>query len=391
MFSSRIRWSLEESRLAQQLRKARKDGEPLFDLTESNPTRVGLPYPEKEILASLDAPGSLTYEASPLGLDEARASIAAYHRERGRDVSPEHLVLTTSTSEAYGFLFKLLCDPGERVLAPSPSYPLFDFLAALDGVELDHCPLLFDDGWHLDLEELSSMMKPSTRALLAVHPNNPTGSYHAEEEQRRLIEIAAERRLALVVDEVFYDYPLKGDPPSSFMGSTREGLVFVLGGLSKLAGLPQMKLSWIWVGGTPALQSEALTRLEHIADTYLSVGAPIQHAARRLLELAPAIQQSISERVRSNYRWTEEHLEGSPVTLLPSQGGWYGILRLPATCTAERWASILLERARVYTHPGELFGLSNGRALVVSLLTNDVTFRRGIDDLVALVDAICRT
>ena len=391
MFSSRLSWSLEENCLAQKLRNTKSDGGTLFDLTESNPTQVGLPYPNKEILESLKQRNSLTYEADPLGLKEVRAHIASYHCKRGRDISPDHLVLTTSTSEAYSFLFKLLCDPGEGFLAPSPSYPLFHFLAALDAIKIDQYPLLFDDGWHLDFKELESAIKPSTRALAVVHPNNPTGSYLSLKEQTRLMDIMVDHRLSLIIDEVFYEYPLNRDRPPSFMNSTREGLTFVLGGLSKLAGLPQMKLSWIWVGGRPELRDKAITRLEHIADTYLTVSTPIQYAAHRLLELAPSIQHTILERVRSNYSWTREHLNGSPVTLLPSKGGWYGILKLPAIHTSTEWALTLLEQARIYTHPGDLFGLSSKGALVISLLTDGIKLQHGINKLVALVNTTCRT
>ncbi len=380
MFSKRIHWNLEENDLARALARKRRAGAPVLDLTESNPTQAGLPYPATEIRESFDDQAVLQYAPDPRGVKAAREAVSRYYRERVEvHVHIDEIFLTASTSEAYGFLFKLLCDAGDELLVPRPGYPLFDFLAALDEVKAVSYPLRFDGVWHVDLGALEAALSEKTRAVVAVHPNNPTGSYVSPEDRERLLTLCADRGLALIVDEVFLDFPLsKRAVGKSFAGSTR-GLVFLLSGLSKLAGLPQMKLGWIVVAGDRANRTDAAIRLEHIADSYLSVGAPVQVAAPALLRLAPGIRRLISERTMRNLDTLKREAASAPaVTLAIPEGGWYAPLRLPAVRSSEEWAVRLLEQESVYVHPGSFFGFDVDAYLVVSLLTPEDVFDEGV-------------
>ena len=375
MFSERL-GSLEENELWRVLSRKRAAGDDVFDLTESNPTRVGLTYPNDEILEALAQPEALTYEPSPPGHLTARQAVARYYFERGRDVSPDDIVLTAGTSEAYSFLFKLLCEPGDEVLVPRPSYPLFETLASLEAVEPVHYSL--DDG-------PGDSLSPRCRAIVAVHPNNPTGSYVSDETAERLLTLSEENDVALIVDEVFLDYVIGRSAARSFAGAER-GLVFVLSGLSKLAGLPQMKLAWIATGGATERRKEARTRLEHIADAFLSVGTPVQLAAPRFLELAPSIRERIRERVGENLGALEQTLQDVPEVTFPvPDGGWYATLRLPAIASSEEWTIDFLERASVYLHPGVLFGFERDSHVVASLFPTPGRFRIAIERVLGLV------
>jgi aspartate/methionine/tyrosine aminotransferase len=374
-FSKRIHWGMEENDLARALARKRAAGDRILDLTESNPTRAGLPYPASPIRKAFDDEALLRYVPDPRGDENARMVVSRYYRDRGADVSEDDVFLTASTSEAYSFLFKLLCDAGDEVLVPRPSYPLFDFLAALDEVRPVSYPLRFDGAWHMDFAALEDSMTEKSRAIIAVHPNNPTGSYVSSEDRERLLDLG----LPLIVDEVFLDFPLsKTGAFETFARSTR-GLVFVLSGLSKLAGLPQMKLGWIVIAGDRENRKEAALRLEHIADSYLSVGAPVQVAAPTVMKLAPAIRRSISDRTTRNLDSLQKALASAPaVTLLVPQGGWYVPLRLPAVHSSEEWALSLLEEESVYVHPGSFFGFDVEAYLVVSLLTPEDVFVEGV-------------
>ncbi len=389
MFSSRSSWSFAPNRLSRLLQEKRRRGEEILDLTESNPTRADLDYPEQEILAELSDPQALVYEPTPRGLTTAREAVARYYAERGQRVSPEDILLTASTSEAYSFLFKVLADPGDEVLVPRPTYPLFDYLAALESLDVISYPLFYDGSWNIDLDGLEKAIGARTRAVLAVHPANPTGNYLKGTERGRLLEICHRHHVALIVDEVFFDYDLTDDPERA--GSFTAGsdvLTFVLSGLSKVAGLPQMKLSWIWTGGPEGPKHEVGQRIEHVGDIFLSVGAPVQLAAGRLLELAPRIQGAIKARITSNYTYLlQEALSGpSPVDLLPAEGGWYAVLRLPANRSSEEWAHKLLSTDNVYTHPGYLFDFPAEAHLVVGLLSLPARFQAGIRRLLRHVE-----
>jgi aspartate/methionine/tyrosine aminotransferase len=378
-FSNRIHWSLEENDLSKALARKKASGAAILDLTESNPTKAGLAYPGAEILKSFDDEALLGYAPDPRGARSAREVVSRYYRDRGADVAPDALFLTASTSEAYGFLFKLLGDPGSEILMPRPSYPLFDFLAALDGIVPAFYRIRFDGTWHIDFASLEAAMTGKTRAVALVHPNNPTGSYVDPRDRERLLSFG----LPLIVDEVFLDFPLsKREAAASFAGSSR-GLVFVLSGLSKLAGLPQMKLGWIAIAGDAKSRDEAALRLEHIADAYLSVGAPVQAAAPALVALGAGIRSAISSRTRRNLDALRMALAGAPaVSLLLPEGGWYAPIRLPATRSSEAWALSLLEHDSVYVHPGSFFGFESEGYLVVSLLPSEDVFDEGVRRIV---------
>ena len=385
-FSKRIRWDLEENELARALARKRGAGTPVLDLTESNPTRAGFPYPAAGIRGSFDDEALLQYAPDPRGAESARSAVSGYYRERGADVSLDDVFLTASTSEAYGFLFKLLCDAGEEVLVPRPSYPLFDFLAALDEVKPVSYSLRFDGDWHLDFGTLEAALSEKSRALVAVHPNNPTGSYVSREDRERLLTLCADHGLALIVDEVFLDFPLTRKGGRETFASSRHGLSFVLSGLSKLAGLPQMKLGWIAVTGDRASRKEAALRLEHIADSYLSVGAPAQIAAPALLKLAPETRRLISERTLRNLDSLRRVVTSAPTMTLPMpEGGWYAAIRLPAVRSSEEWALSLLEQQSVYVHPGIFFGFDVEAYVVVSLLTPEEIFVGGVHRILRAV------
>lgn len=379
MFSKRTSWSFSPNRLARLLQEKKAAAEEVLDLTVSNPTRSGIDYPEGEILTCLRDPRNLTYRPTPYGLETARNAVAQYYAARGRAVSPDELILTASTSEAYGFLFKVLMEPGDQVLIPRPSYPLFDYLAVLEAVEPASYSLAYDGSWSIDWRSLEEALRPRSRAILTVHPANPTGSYLKRDELARLRDLCKEHGLALIVDEVFLDYPLNADPDGS--GSVvgeKSVLTFVLSGLSKVAALPQMKLSWIWVGGPDAVRREAHRRLEHVSDVFLSVGAPVENALERFLELSRQIQPLIAARLNSNYAFLREATSATSIDVPRVEGGWYGLLRLPALQSSEDWALELLEADNVYVHPGYLFDFANEAYLVVSLLTETSTFRDAV-------------
>ena len=371
VFSSRLPLSLEPNRISVATDAARARG-PLLDLTGSNPTVVGLRLPDDAIGAALADARALSYEPTPKGLQPARTAIAAYYRRHGHTVDPARVTLTASTSEAYAWLFKLLCDPGDEVLVPTPSYPLFDYLAALECVRPVGYPLRYHGGWFVDVEEVRRALTPRTRAIVVVNPNNPTGSFLTVDELSGLAALAAERDLALISDEVFADYAFFPDRASG--GAARvttlvgehAALTFCLSGLSKLVGLPQLKLGWIVVGGPAPRRAEAEARLELIADTYLSVAAPVQHAAPSLLALVDDVGAQIAARVRHNRALLADGLAGSAAQLYDAGGGWSAIVRLPATRSEEEWTLRLLDDG-VLVHPGFFYDLPP-TCIVVSLL-----------------------
>ena len=387
MFSSRTNWSLIPNRLSELLRERRARGLPILDLTESNPTRCGFALDGEEILAPLHDPRALTYQPDPRGLRTARESVAQYYSECGVHLDPDQIFLTTSTSEAYSFVFRLLANPGDKILAPQPSYPLFDFLGALNDVEVLPYPLVYDDGWQVDLEALASRWELRSRAVLVVHPNNPTGSYLQKRELGRMIEICHQNRAAIVADEVFADYGFGADAERVVThAQNSEALTFTLSGLSKIAALPQMKLAWIVVNGPPALRSQAQARLEVIADTYLSVSAPVALATPQWLAHRRAIQSRILERVQANLRKLDELLTpGLPVNRLRVEGGWYTILRVPSTRSDEDWAAELLTQEGVFVHPGHFYDFPSEGFLVLSLLPPREVFQNALGKVISLV------
>ncbi|MBI4911648.1 MAG: pyridoxal phosphate-dependent aminotransferase [Acidobacteria bacterium] len=375
--SSRIPASLEPNGLARILSKRRAAGLSVLDLTESNPTRCGFSYPEAAIRAALGDPATLAYAPDPRGAPGARAAIAA---SLGNGVDPGDLVLTASTSEAYAWIFKLLADPGDDVLVPSPAYPLFTWLAALEGLETRRVPAFRFEGWHLDFEGLARACGARTRALLVVNPNNPTGHYLKREEWKRLTEFCAERSLVLVVDEVFADFPL--EPPEAPMGTVLEDPsppcpTLVLSGLSKGALLPQVKLGWIVARGPG--RERILDRLEFIADQFLSPSASAQAAAPEILRLAPDLRGQALRRLRNNLVRLDRALLPHPAwSRLPVEGGWSVVLRGPGLLEDEALAEGLLESRGVLVHPGSFFGFPDRGYLVVSLLPPESDFESGL-------------
>jgi aspartate/methionine/tyrosine aminotransferase len=381
-FSNRTNWELGQNELAVAVEAARRSGCDLLDLTVSNPTVCGFGYNAADLLAPLAESAAMQYAAEPLGALRAREAVSRYYRDVGADVSIDRVCLTTSTSEAYSFLFRLLCDAGDEVLIARPSYPLFEFIARLDDVELREYPLLYDPhgaGWAIDLHALEATISAKTRAIVVVHPNNPTGNFASAAERDALTRICAGRGLALIVDEVFLDYALSGAKHSSFVSGEMPALCFVLSGISKVCGLPQMKASWIAASGPKELVMTAMARLEVIADTFLSMNAPMQQALPHWLATRSAIQAQIRERMRLNLVALEERLHGSSAQMLAMQGGWTAVLRVPREIGGKRFPFAALERG-VIVQPGEFYGLPEGRA-VLSLLTPPQIWREGLAKL----------
>jgi aspartate/methionine/tyrosine aminotransferase len=382
-FSARARFDAAPNPLSRLLEEKRKSGARVVDLTLSNPTRAGFEYP-KDLLEPLRDEGGLLYEPAPLGLPQARSAVAEDFRRRGQELAPEQVVLTASSSEAYAFLFKLLLDPGDTVLVPRPSYPLFEYLARLEGGRTEFYDLDYDDEWHLSVEKLAGCVTSRTRAVCVVHPNNPTGSFLKQAEAHALSELCAARGLALVSDEVFADYAFGEDPRRArSVAANGDVLAFSLAGLSKSCGLPQLKLGWIGVSGPSPARAEALRLLELIADSYLSVGTPVQLAAARLLQRMPELQGPIRSRLLSNLAALERRTAGSPATLLRVEGGWYAVLRVPRTLPEEERVLRLLRRHDVLVHPGFFFDFPDEAHLVLSLLPREEEFGRGVEAVLA--------
>jgi alanine-synthesizing transaminase len=365
----------------------RAAGTPIADLTQSNPTKAGFPY-SADLLASLDDARALQYEPHPLGLSAAREAVAQDAARRGAHVDPAHVVLSASTSEAYAWLFKLLCSPGDRVLVPQPSYPLFAHLTRLEAVQTAAYDLEYHGRWDIDFDTIVAA-PVDTRALLLVSPNNPTGSYVLPRELERLVAICRDRRWALVVDEVFADYSLECVDPVTDVAQRADVLSFSLGGASKSLGLPQVKLGWMTVGGPPADRSAALAAIELIADTYLSVSTPVQIAASDLLRGGAVIRGAIHERLRRNLRRAREIAHAHPACdVLRVEGGWAAIVRVPATRGEELLVLELLHRERVLVHPGYFFDLPHEAFVVVSLLPPEEVFADAFERMMRFAESL---
>ncbi|HYB62679.1 MAG TPA: pyridoxal phosphate-dependent aminotransferase [Methylomirabilota bacterium] len=384
MFSSRSNWKLEPNRFARALEAHRRSGKTMLDLTASNPTNCGFVYPEREILAALADPRALEYKPESKGLVETRAAVAEYYASRpsfsraAHGVNPERLVLTSGTSEAYSHVFRLLCEPGDEVLVPAPSYPLLEFLAGLADVRLVAYPLLYDHRWQVDLGGLRAVLTPRSRAVVVVHPNNPTGSFVKPSEAEELAAICIEKQLTIMADEVFLDYADAAESAASFAPGSG-ALTLTLSGLSKISALPQMKLAWIVASGPQAQAQEAVKRLEIIADTYLSPSTPVQLAAGIFLALRGGMQSQIQERVAANLAFLDGKLREFPgVTRLQREGGWYAVLRVPVSGSDEALAVELMERCSVLVHPGMFFNFAQEGYLVISLIAPTADFREGI-------------
>lgn len=385
MFSSRTPPDLEPNRLTLALAAARRSGRPLIDLTLSNPTRAAIPYPE-DLLAPLASPGGLVYAPDAFGGRAARQAIADDYARRGVAIDPGRVILTASTSEAYSILFKLLADPGDEVLVPRPSYPLFEHLTRLDALISRPYDLEYHGRWSIDVDSVRSAMSPRTRALLVVSPNNPTGSFVSARDLDALNELCAAAGVALVADEVFAEYPLADAAPDRPRSAVERpaALTFALGGLSKSVGLPQVKVGWIAAGGPAALVDEALRRLELVCDTYLSVSTPAQLAVADLLARGARVRDAIHARVAENYARLQAFAAQAPAsTVLAAEGGWYGVVQVPAIASEEELVLALVEADGVLVHPGYFFDFRREAFLVVSLLPPADVFAEGVRRLLA--------
>jgi len=382
MFASRTNWNLQPNRFAKALEGHRRSGKPLFDLTNSNPTTCGFSYPDERLFAALQDPRALRYEPESQGLRQAREAIADYYRGRPgffcaqAQVDPSRIVLTSSTSEAYSYVFRLLCDVGDEVLVPAPSYPLFEYLADLADIRPVRYPLIYDQGWQIDFAALFAALSSRSKAVMVVHPNNPTGSFVKSQQAEKLAEICARRNLAVIADEVFLDYADGADPPCTF-ASDSSALTFTLSGLSKISLLPQMKLGWIVVSGPDELVDAAMQRLDVIGDTYLSPTTPMQLALGEMLGMRGDLQLQMRQRVCSNLKVLDARLQQSSVDRLKREGGWYAVLRVPARGSDEDLAIELLQNCDVLVHPGHFFDFPRDGFVIVSLIAREAEFQEG--------------
>jgi alanine-synthesizing transaminase len=389
-FSRRTDWKLAPNRLTEALLEARAAGREVLDLTLSNPTHAGILYDGDSILKSLADPAALDYDPQPKGMRSAREAVAKYYSCGAdtpvREVDPESLVLTTSTSEGYSYIFRLLANPGDEVLVPKPSYPLFDFLADLQDVKLAPYPLIYDHGWQIDLHALEQAITDHSRAIVVVHPNNPTGSYVSGAEREALNAFCGEHKLALIADEVFLDYAHDGTRRLTF-ASNHDVLTFTLSGLSKISALPQMKVAWIAVCGPEKEVITAMQRLEVIADTYLSMNAPVQLATPVLLDHRKNIQPQLLGRLRSNLEELDRQLARQKICQrLQVEGGWYTVLRVPVTQSDEDLAIDILRKPSVLVHPGHFYDFPADGFLVVSLITPPEIFREGMERVLGMMN-----
>jgi alanine-synthesizing transaminase len=384
VFADRTNWNLKANPLSEALARHRASGKPLLDLTISNPTECGFAYDSRAILQALANPASLAYDPEPRGLLSARQAVAAYYAARGVEVPVDNIILTTSTSEAYSFVFRTLCNPDDEILIPEPSYPLFAFLAEIQDVKLVRYPLDYDYGWQINFHALQQGITARTRGVIVVQPNNPTGHFTKPREVAKLNDICAARNLAIIADEVFLEFALQAAAPFSFAQNSA-ALTFTMSGLSKISGLPQMKAAWLFTSGPEELKSRALARLEIIADTYLSMNAPVQWAIPGLLEQRHPFQKHLLERVRRNLAELDRQLAAQKsCARLVVEAGWYAVLRVPATSSDEELAVELLNQKNIYVHPGHFYDFPSDGFLIVSLITREEEFAAGVKLLLSM-------
>jgi aspartate/methionine/tyrosine aminotransferase len=402
MFAERTNWNLTPNRLSEALAQHLAAGKRLYDLSASNPTEVGFSYDRETILHAMCNEAALTYVPDPQGLLRARQGVAEYYAERGDEVAAEDIILTASTSEAYSFVFHALCNPGDELLVPAPSYPLFGFLAGINDVVLAHYPLIYDHGWQIDFPSLEKAITPRTRGIIVVNPNNPTGHFVKPEELSTLNEICSARDMALIADEVFLDFahgdangrrelgrvsrPRGGNgtkPPT--LATNSGALTFTMSGLSKISGLPQMKAAWLVASGPEPLQKEALERIEVIADTYLSMNAPIQLALPVFLQQRHGFQKQVMMRVRRNVGELDRQLMmRKTCSRLEIEGGWYAVVRVPVTRSDDDLAVDLLTKKGIYVHPGHFYDFATDGHLIVSLIMPEREFAEGCRQMLSM-------
>jgi alanine-synthesizing transaminase len=394
-FSKRTDWKTEPNELSAKLERLKSSGVSIIDLTESNPTRCRFQYLNSAWLVPFNDPSNLAYEPAPMGILRARQVIQNDYRAKNIHISPDQIFLTSSTSDAYSSIFRLLLNPNDRILIPQPSYPLFQFLADLNDVAIDRYPLIYDGEWRIDLNRLANEIKKETKAIVLVHPNNPTGSYVKKSELKELVKIAKEKSIALISDEVFYDYNLEENSGrAGSLAENKEVLTFTLGGISKMLGLPQMKLAWTVINGPEHIVADALERLEIIQDTFLSVNTPVQNALESWFARKNEAQEEIKNRIKENQNFFKSLLDAQqqkrgqvlnlrqePVSFfeyLEPEGSWYGILKLPNTQSEEAWVMQLLEEDHVFVHPGYFFDFEDGTHAVISLIVEPNAFQKGV-------------
>jgi len=383
MFADRTNWDFAPNRLSKAL-AALPAGRPVIDLTTSNPTAAGFKYDERTFRRAIRSSVFSRYEPEAKGLLHARRAVAEYYAARKLNISTDDMILTTSTSEAYSFVFRTICNPGDEILVPAPSYPLFAFLADIQDVRLARYPLVYDHGWQLDFHALEQAITPRTRGIIVVNPNNPTGHFCKPTEIVRLNEICSSRRLALVADEVFLDFALQSKNPPSLAGNSGT-LTFTMSGISKISGLPQMKAAWLITSGPEQWKAAALARLELIADTFLSMNTVIQGAIPEFLKQRRGFQKQLMARVRKNLAELDKQLSAQKVgSRLAIEGGWYAVLRVPAVRSDEDLAIELLTRKSVYVHPGHFYDFQADGYLVVSLIVPEKDFAKGMKLLLSM-------
>lgn len=388
LFARRTNWPLESNKLTIALECLRREQAPVLDLTESNPTRCGLSYSLEAVLQPLTDEDNISYQPIPAGGLKAREAVSDYYREKGATVPPGRVFLTASTSEAYSYLFRLLANPSDHVLFPRPSYPLFSFLGNLNDVRMGTYPLVYDGQWAIDLDDTRHLFCDDTRAFVLVSPNNPTGSFVRQEELEELNALCRQHNTALICDEVFADFAFERDRDRVSLVGNDQVLTFVLGGISKTLGMPQMKLSWIIINGPEDLVKKARSRLEVIADTYLSVNTPVQNALPVWLSRRKEIQEGIHARIRENYSFFKEQArEAAGCELLRTEGGWYAVLKIPDTYSEEEWVLAFLNRDHVFVHPGYFFDFDREAFIIVSLLPSGPVFRDGIKRIIGRVSS----
>ena len=387
MFSKRTEWKLTPNRFSQAQADLRASGMEVLDLSLSNPTRAGFQLDQDAILQALAQPESLDYDPQPKGLLSARQAVTRYYHDAHGvfGVDPESVILTTSTSEAYSYILRLLCNPDDEILVPKPSYPLFEFLADLQDVTLVPYPLIYDAGWQIDFPSLYKAVNHRTRGVVVVHPNNPTGSYASIAEVDGLNRFCAEYNLSLIVDEVFLDYAIDGASRTSFV-SNDSVLTFTLSGISKISGLPQMKVAWVAASGPEEVKQQAMARLEVISDTYLSMNAPLQLATPVLLDQRKNLQPLLRDRIRNNVQEFDRQLARQKTCeRLRVDGGWYAVLRVPALQSDEDLAIDLLRKVAVLVHPGHFYDFPTDGYLVLSLITPPEEFREGVSRILSVL------
>ena len=387
MFSSRTDWNTTPNRLSGLAAEKYLRGESIIDLTESNPTKCKFSYPSEEILNTLSDRSVLSYQPEPRGLLSARKAITEYYAAQGIALTPEQIILTSSTSEAYSFLFKLLCNVGDEVVVPQPSYPLFEYLCQLNDITLRYYRLAYDGEWHIDFTSLEAQLSERTRAIVLVHPNNPTGSYLKQNEFDRICSLASEHHSSLIADEVFGPYDISpGVDCANILTSQSFMPLFSLNGISKLLGLPQLKLSWIFVHGDLQQKGEALNRLDIIADTFLSVNTPVQIALPRLFRFSSDIRNQIRLRIQTNYKLLQNIFADSNTSVLRVEGGWYAILHLPQKHSDDNWAEEILIHQNILVQPGHFFDMEQESCIVISLLPDSRIFKETILRLMRFIE-----